>query len=45
MGTALLWGRGSLVAASEEVTADVQLQGLGLPWSQLTRGVMGPSSH
>lgn len=35
----------SLAAAGEELTADVQLQGLGLSWSQLTRGVMGPSSH
>lgn len=37
--------RPSLVAAGEGLTADAQLQGLGLSWSQLTRGVMGPSSH
>lgn len=46
---ALLWGKGvpvpSLGAAGEEVTADVWLPGLGLSWSQLTRGAMGPSSH
>lgn len=35
----------SLAAAGEEVTTDVQLQGFGVSWSQLTRGLMGPSSH
>lgn len=35
----------SLAAAGEEITTDVQFQGLGVSCSQLTQGLMGPSSH
>jgi len=35
----------SLGAAGEEVAADAWLPGLGASRSQLTRGVMGPSSR